>query len=138
MAPVLVQSTSVTAMLRWVQPNDGGCPITTFSIYSDLGNQLAGFVNNLEPLSVNNQPYLFAYTFTFASNYTGQTMRFKLVATNEIGQTYSENFLQIQLAGVPSTPTTQVIRLSSTVNSIVIHMDEDQNNGGATLVNYEL
>lgn len=54
LAPELVLSTSTTAYLRWLQPNDGGCPITQFSVFSDLGNFAAGFVNNLEAASVQN------------------------------------------------------------------------------------
>ena len=59
LAPELVISTSSTAYLRWLQPNDGGCPVTSFSVFSDLGNFAAGFANNLEAASVQNLPYLF-------------------------------------------------------------------------------
>lgn len=47
LAPELVVSTSTTAFLRWQEPVDGGCPITSFSVFSDLGNFNAGFINNL-------------------------------------------------------------------------------------------
>ena len=36
-APTLVQTTSTTATLRWTQPKDGGCPISSFNILSDEG-----------------------------------------------------------------------------------------------------
>jgi hypothetical protein len=92
-APTLVHTTALTAQLRWSQPEDGGCPITSFSIYSDLGYQETGFINNLEVVSVENLPYKFEHTFTFTGDETGLQLRFKLLATNEIGETYSDNYL---------------------------------------------
>jgi hypothetical protein len=40
----------LTAKLRWSVPNNGGCTISSYSVYSDLGVEVDGFVNNLEPV----------------------------------------------------------------------------------------
>lgn len=70
-APTLVETTALTARLRWSQPEDGGCPVSSFSVYSDLGIHEDGFINNLEAASVENLPYKFEHTFTFSPSETG-------------------------------------------------------------------
>jgi hypothetical protein len=138
LAPELVISTSTTAYLRWLQPNEGGCPVTSFSVFSDLGNFNAGFVNNLEPASVQNHPYLFEHTFTFNAALTGTLLRFKLLATNEIGSTMSDNYLQILLAGLPPQPQASVTKVSSGFADIVVAMPLVTDDGGTTLDAYSL
>lgn len=92
-APVLVQQTSTSVQLKWHKPHDGGCPIQSYSIYSDNGNETDGFIHNLEQQAIKNQPYLFEYLFTFATSMTGSVIRFKLSAQNEIASTLSDNYL---------------------------------------------
>lgn len=138
LAPELVISTSTTAYLRWTQPKDGGCPVTSFNVFSDLGNLAAGFVNNLEPASVQNRPYLFEHTFTFDAALTGTLLRFKLQATNEIGATISEDYLQILLAGVPPKPQSSATKVSSGFADIVVEMPLVTADGGTTLDAYSL
>jgi hypothetical protein len=70
-APALVETTALTAKLRWSVPHNGGCTISSYSVYSDLGVEVDGFVNNLEPVTIENDPYLFEHTFTFTSSETG-------------------------------------------------------------------
>jgi len=102
-APWLVETTAQSVELRWESPEDGGCPILSFSVYSDLGTGLY-FTNNLDAIDVENEPYKFSHVFTFSQDLTGQTLRFKLLAANEIGQTFSDDYLEVVLAGVPSAP----------------------------------
>lgn len=110
---MLVETTALTVRLRWVQPEDGGCPISSFSVLSDLGIQDNGFINNLESASVENQPYKFEHTFTFTAQETGLQLRFKLQAKNEIGNSLSANYLRVLLVGIPKAPITPVIKLAS-------------------------
>jgi hypothetical protein len=100
-------------------------------VYSDLGNSL--FVHNLEPLSVENLPYNFEHTFTFNSILTGNYLRFKLLARNQIGSTLSANYLRVLLAGIPPSPLTTVVKIFSDKQRIVVEMPVAQDNGGSTL-----
>ena len=79
--------------LRWLQPRDGGCPIQSFSILSDLGDPLTSIDQSLEADQVENLPYKFEHTFTFTLAENGLHLRFKLQADNEIGSSISEYYL---------------------------------------------
>jgi len=48
-------------------PNNGGCPIKSYSVYSDLGN--GDFTNNLEADDIENDPYKFSHVFSFDNVY---------------------------------------------------------------------
>ena len=50
--PTLVETTASTVELRWAAPEDGGCPISSYSILSDKGVAADGFVHNLESASI--------------------------------------------------------------------------------------
>lgn len=76
--------------------------------------------------------------FTFTAAETGKNIRFKLLATNEIGSTLSKNYLQVLLAGTPPTPIDKVQKVLSDTQKIVVVMPEVINNGGSTLMAYEL
>ena len=65
-------------------------------------------------------------------------MEFKLQATNDMGSTVSEDYLNVVVADIPPTPTTLVTRVSTTVDSIVVQIPLVTLNGGITLTSYEL
>ena len=71
--------------LRWAAPEDGGCPISSYSILSDKGVVEDGYIHNLEAVSIEDQPYKFEHIFTFSENEKGLQLRFVLVAENEMG-----------------------------------------------------
>jgi hypothetical protein len=89
-APALIQTTSTTVTLQWREPDNGGCPVTSYAVFSDLGS---GTVNTNLDAAIENQPYLFTHTFTFDPALTGNLLRFKLQASNEIGATLSADYL---------------------------------------------
>lgn len=85
---------------------------------------------------IEYQPYLFEYMFTFNDTLSGKLLRFKLKATNEIGSTISEDYLQILLAGIPAKPTDVVSKVSSDIHQIIVLMPLASDNGGTTLQAY--
>lgn len=133
---MLVKSSHDSIELKWNAPLDGGCPVESYSIYADLGN--GEFTSNLEAIDVEEEPYKFSHTFSFDSQHTGKVLRFKLVARNEIGSSISEDYLQVQLAGKPNAPLTQVTKLISKVDRIVVQMPLIVDNAGSVLSSYEL
>ena len=54
-----------------------------------MGINGVAFSTALDTANVANKPYLFEHKFTFTSQETGLTLRFKLEATNERGSTLS-------------------------------------------------
>ena len=137
-APWLVARTALSVTLRWEEPANGGCSISSYSVFSDLG-EISGPFQNLEPEDVENKPYKHEHTFTFDdSALTGKTIRFKLQASNEIGSSLSEAHLSVLLAEEPSKPPSKVERLSSSENTLTVQMPLVSLNGGSTLTEYEL
>jgi hypothetical protein len=87
---------------------------------------------------VENLPYKFDHTFTFTATETGKHLKFKLEATNELGTTMSDDYLEVLLAGIPPKPPTNVGKLFSNKEFIAVEMPEVTDNGGSTLNQYEL
>jgi hypothetical protein len=111
-APYLVSTNETKVKLRWSQPtNDGGCPITSFAILSDMGG--ATYSTDLEASSVENKAYLFEHEFTFTATETGKSLGFKLKATNAMGSTTSESYLKVLVASSPPTPTLMTTSVST-------------------------
>lgn len=54
-----------------------------------MGDPNAEISTQLDKASIENQPYLFEYIFTFSSSETGKVLRFKLEVSNERGPTMS-------------------------------------------------
>ena len=50
----------------------------------------------------------------------------------------SENYLQVLLAGVPTTPASKVIKIESNMDKIVVEMPLQSDNQGSTLLSYDL
>ncbi len=108
-------------------------------MYNDDGIG-GGFVLSTDSPSIANQPYLFEYTFTLGAALTGLVVRLKLEATNVIGSTISSNYLAVIVAGVPATPSSGPIKISSQTNSssIGVSMPIVSNDGGSTITLYQL
>lgn len=66
-----------------------------------MGNVTDNFSTKLESANIDNQPYLFEYTFTFSVAEIGSNIRFKLEAENERGATLSQSFLTVLMAKNP-------------------------------------
>jgi hypothetical protein len=136
-APYLVSTTETKVKLRWIQPaNDGGCPITSFAVISDLGS--ASYGSDLETASVANKPHLFEHEFTFTVTQTSKSLGFKLKATNVMGTTTSESYLKVLVASAPPTPSLLISRVSTNSTFIELQMPEIVQIGGSTLTSYEL
>jgi len=93
-----------TFTISWDLPeSDGGCPITSYAIYRDDG--AGGFlVTPVDPVSVEDNPYLFRHTATLLPTDTGKTFRVKIEASNLYGSLLSPA-LQFVLSDVPGKPT---------------------------------
>lgn len=137
-APWLIETTATTVHVRWSKPEEGGCPIQSYAIYSDLGNIVAGFLNNLDSVNVEDRPQKFQHTFTFASSLTGQLIRFKLKATNELGSTTSDSYLEVLLTGKPTAPSTSITKVLSTADLLVVEMPQISTAAGSLIQAYEL
>lgn len=74
----------------------------------------------MDSASIANNPYLFEYTFTLASNFTGSIVRYKLQATNSIGSTTSSTYLSALLAGIPGTPTSGPVDITTITSATLI------------------
>lgn len=78
---------------------------------SDMATGTYSF--DLEASSVASKPHLFEHEFTFDTAYTGQSLGFKLKATNDMGSTTSESYLIVLIASTPSTPTDLILSVST-------------------------
>jgi hypothetical protein len=107
-APTLVATSTTSVELRWSAPEDGGCPIESYSILSDLGVQGQSIDNVLEAVEIENNPNKFSHILTFTSADTGKRMKFKLVAQNEIGSTMSKDYVETMLISRPAAPSNPV------------------------------
>ena len=132
-APWLIETTATKVHLRWSKPEEGGCPIQSYNVLSDLGNLVAGFVNNLDAVNVEDRPQKFQHTFTFTTDLTGKLIRFKLVAINELGSTTSDSYLEVLLTGLPSAPSTSIIKILSTTDEIVVEMPKISTAAGSLI-----
>lgn len=117
----------------------GGCSVSSYAIYRDNGTNDA-FATSMDPATIGNNPYLFENTFTLPSYLTGDIIRYKLQATNEIGSTLSTAYLSAILAGIPPAPTSGPINipLLTTASSIGVQMPQVSDDGGSEITSYNL
>ena len=106
-APTKVAVTQGSVSISWTQPtDDGGCPITSYSILRDGGPSDDAFVE-VHGGVVNDNPQLYSYTVTdLPPDILGLQVRFKIRATNQRGAGgTSQDVLAVIIADVPDTPT---------------------------------
>jgi hypothetical protein len=88
--------------LAWNAPStDGGCPITSYALFSDDG--AGGAFSEVDAANINYLPALRGYVRTFASTETSKTFYYYLTATNAVGTSQSET-VALVLAAVPDKP----------------------------------
>ena len=79
--------------------------MSSYAIFTDLGNANDNFTVQLDQAAIENRPYLFEHTFILTAATTGKTLRFKLQATNERGSTTSARYLSVLMARRPNQPS---------------------------------
>ena len=103
-------------------------PITTAVAFRSVG----------DPLEDVAEPYDFEKEVPLGPAFTGLTVRFILEALNSEGSTLSPSFLSVLVATVPEAPATAPVRLASTRNSLSVELPIATEDGGLTLIAYEL
>jgi hypothetical protein len=96
----------VSAPIAWIQPEDnGGCPITNYSILRSVGDLPFEAVHVAE---MNDSANVRRFTVTeLAGASAGSIVKFKIQATNNGGYTnISHKSLSVVIADVPQTPQT--------------------------------
>lgn len=139
-APVLISTTETTITLRWAHPkSDGGCPVSSYAIYRDDGSG-GDIVTSMDVANVADKPYLFEHVFTLDSSLTGLDIRYRLGASNEMGESISLQYLTALLAGIPATPTSGPVhsQQESTETMIAVEMPLVTDNGGSTISSYSI
>jgi hypothetical protein len=102
-APSMTSVTRTEMTLNWEAPlSDGGCPITSYSLYSDDG--AGGSFSEVDPAGINNLPTLRGYVRTFDPAETSKSFTYYLSATNAVGTSQTDTVAFI-LAAVPDKPT---------------------------------
>lgn len=140
-APSKVATSKSTITIEWSEPEHNGCPIESFDIYRDTGNNDA-LVVNVDPSTVNYKPSLRTYQITSGLTLIGNTYRFKIRAHNHAGWTDSEQVLNVVLSDEPDQPLTGPVSDASITNESQIKVDYGpqsvDKNGGSPLLSYEL
>ena len=131
--------TSTSVELFWTAPDDdGGCPLTGYSILRDDGN--GGPYIEVHAVSVTNRPSLNTFTVTdLPATPLGLSIRFKKVAYNKGAHSVTSSSRTVVIASVPLTPLTGPLADTSvTSGSILKFIYSAPSNGGAPIINYEL
>lgn len=137
--PYLISTSTTAVMIGWNPPIDNGCPILSYNIFRDTGNNDALAID-VDPANVHNKPSLREYEIQSLSP-TGSTFRFKIRAINADG--YIDSYpLEVVLASVPDTPLVGPISDASITNQYQIGVDYDSltpaQSGGSNIISYEL
>lgn len=74
--PIRVGGTKTDITLKWAAPsNNGGCPITGFKLWRDLG--AGGSISTeVDPANINDKPYLNEYPVSLTASDTGKVFKF--------------------------------------------------------------
>lgn len=138
--PTKIATTSSSVTLGWTEPESNGCPVKSFDILRDTGENDALSVS-VDPESVNNRPSLREYTVGGLLK-RGNTYRFKIRATNNAGSSDSIDILNVVLADEPNQPTDRPVSDASVTNESRIKVffgpQSEAENGGAPILSYEL
>jgi len=140
-SPVLSAVTKLTMTLSWTSPSeDGGCPITSYSIFINDGAGGSTFTE-IDAGVVNNNPSLREHTLTFTGADTSKEYKFYMTAENIIDTVTSET-VAFTLAATPDKPSTSptVVLSSTTAYSITVSYAalSPAENGGSTILSYEV
>lgn len=114
-------STTNSLIIGWYQPEDnGGCPITGYSIYRDdaLGGDVTTEVNTVDDPALTGNPVLRQATITsFEADSAGMTYRVMVRVHNREGY-YDSSYFRIMNSGYPLAITYQIILLEKNETSI--------------------
>ena len=144
--PVLVSSTSSQIEISWGNVTEtGGCPITGFAIYRDLGDnsEASTEVNLDDDPAVRGNPSLHEFTVTsFPTGLEGSSFKFRIRAFNDEDDSYSETSSFV-LAGIPQAPTqspiedtsiTDAQKIGITLTTLTTVLET----GGSSILYYEV
>lgn len=133
--PVLQEVSKTEARISWRAPEiSGGCPVSSYSL--EL-NDLTG------PAYSSLETGISALTFERAvslSDKTGQSLRIRVIATNQAGSTTSPA-LQFVLASVPGKPSPAPVSdpAGTSVSAIKVKfINTNADTGGTEILLYEL
>lgn len=139
-APFKIETTISSIKIGWTEPNDNGCPITTYKIFWDTG---AGdlITQPVDEAIVENKPSLWEHTTSAGLTTSGATYRFKIWAINDAGFVDSDP-LSVILASVPVTPTngpySDALITDETKLMVLFDPIPTGNTGGSNIISYEL
>lgn len=139
-APFKIETTISSIKLGWTEPNDNGCPITTYAIFRDTG--VGDLIDEpVDPSDVENKPSLREHTTSTGLITQGATYWFKIWAYNDAGYVDSDP-LSVILASVPVKPTNGPYSDASITDETKLMVLFDPipplNTGGSNIVSYEL
>ena len=125
---VTTQSTT-TITITWNAPTDiGGFPITKYYVMHDTGDSIyLAAIDNL--LSTT-------YTLSVTAGQIGFKFKFKVSATNVIGQGDYSSELAVVAANIPDSPTASIDDTTRTLTSATVKWVFSGSNGGSPVLGY--
>ena len=97
--PKIISISSSSVSVEWTAPSDdGGCPITSYHLYSDLGGDT---FSEIEAAAVSDKPFLTSYSIDTSGLTPGQRYRIRVGVENHVDESLSDS-VGFLLADVPS------------------------------------
>lgn len=133
-------------MIAWNNNFDsGGCPLIGFAVFRDNGDNTEAIVevNSSNDPTIRSSPTASTFTATyFPSNSVGNQFKFRILALNSAGSTYSKTSSFI-LAGLPPMPASSPTQNVATTTSSQIglswtELSTQTQTGGSTILDYEV
>ena len=98
-APKIASVSSSSVRIEWSIPSDdGGCPIISYRVYSDLGGDT---FSEIEASAIRGKPFLTGYSIDTSALTPGQRYRVRVGAQNHVDESLSDS-VGFLLADVPS------------------------------------
>ena len=140
-APIKIDISKTSVTIQWTEPtNNGGCPITSYSLLRDGGPADETFTE-VHAAAVNGNPTLSEFTITdLPADIVGSDLRIRMHATNLASlTTTSEEVLVVIVADKPSAPTNGPMSVYSVTapDRIAIEYSEPDT-GGSPITNFEV